>query len=45
MAELPLDYLSKHFASPLARLPGAEDLYDLVTLWSTILALCPQYIT
>jgi hypothetical protein len=32
MAELPLDYLIKHFASPLAGFLRAEDSYDLAAL-------------
>jgi hypothetical protein len=44
MAELPLDYLSKHFASPLAVFLRAEYWYDLAALRieakSTILRFC-----
>ena len=32
MAKLPLDYLGKHFARPLARFVRAEDSYDFASL-------------
>jgi hypothetical protein len=44
MAELPFDYLSKHFASPLAGFLRADDSYNLAALKHTM-RFCKQYIT